>query len=183
MAFQFYSSNHCLTSTFKSTTTSFCSIQPLSSLDHHHQRRRACITSLSNNNNNKNSMNDVVSNSFSNLTRAFQSSTIRQTLLFSLLFYLILTGNLTYLFDSIFAFIILLLLFPFVLTLGFNLYSRVYILTNSCPNCNFIQPAIKNKQFRCINCNANLIANENTFEFVDASDATVDVQAKDITEE
>uniref|UniRef100_A0A7S1TM75 Uncharacterized protein n=1 Tax=Erythrolobus australicus TaxID=1077150 RepID=A0A7S1TM75_9RHOD len=109
-------------------------------------------------------------------------SVVGQAALWGGLIYLTVSGHLSWVFDSIFLLIGVVLVTP-VIALGvFRFWAKRNLLQGTCANCGFPQTALKNSPpFSCMSCGSRIVPSESgEFELEFARDATVDVSAESV---
>jgi len=112
----------------------------------------------------------------------FTKTVVGQAVLWGGLVYLVASGNLGWIFDSVFLLIGLSLVSPLVAVLVLRFWLKRNVVQGECANCGFPQAARKKgPPFPCIACGKSIVPGESgVFELEFAKDVTVDVSAVDV---
>lgn len=113
-------------------------------------------------------------------TGRFLSSSRGQTLLWVGLIWLVVSGRVGFIFDSIFFLFILFTVVPTVGILAFRWWVSSQTVEGSCPNCSASVSGLKGKPFQCMSC-GQVVKGDNSGNFAwgtEPSSATIDVDAE-----
>lgn len=118
--------------------------------------------------------------SLRNAGRFFQTSS-GQVLLWGGLLWLILTGRIGWIFDSVLILLALLSVVPVVGILAFRWWLNRQLVQGVCPSCGAPVTGLRNQPFQCLSC-GQVVQGEDmgSFSVNDPSSATIDIDAKNV---
>lgn len=111
----------------------------------------------------------------------FAKSSNGQLVVWGILVWLVITGRIGFIFDSFLIIFAVLSVVPVVGLLLFRWWVSSNISEGVCPNCGAAVTGIKAQPFQCMSCGQVIMADRTgSFGLNDPTQATVDVQAKDV---
>jgi hypothetical protein len=113
--------------------------------------------------------------------RFFQSSS-GQLFLWAGFVWLVLSGNVSFIFDSFIFILLFVTVVPVVALFGFRWWVASQMVEGLCPNCGNAVNGMRGKSFQCMNC-GQVVKGEGKDDFswgTEPSSATIDVDAVDV---
>lgn len=112
----------------------------------------------------------------------FLQSPSGQLVLWAGLIWLVLTGRIGVLFDSFLVLFAVVSIVPVLAIVGFRWWINRQLVKGVCPNCGAQVTGLKNQPFQCMTCGNTVQGERGDFSVKDPSKATIDIDAKEISD-
>lgn len=145
------------------------------------QRTRQLTTCAFNNNRNNEGLNQVADALIS--AGQFFQSTSGQIILWGGLVWLVVTGRIGVLFDSFLILFAIVTIVPVIALLGFRWWINRQVVRGTCPSCGANVTSLRGQTFQCTSCGSTMQDEDRgNFSVKDPSSATIDIDAKEISD-
>ena len=157
------------------------SFQPPSTTTRKRRRTQQLTTCAFNNDRNNDGLNQVADVLIS--AGQFFRSTSGQVILWGGLIWLVLTGRIGVLFDSFLILFAIVTIVPVIALLGFRWWINRQVVRGTCPSCGATVTSLRGQTFQCTSWGNTMQDEESgNFSVKDPSSATIDIDAKEISD-